>query len=624
MNPTLIPSLLRIQERCGYLPEHELEFLAVHAGVPLYRLEELSTFFPHFRRTEPPAVAVHVCESMSCQLRGAPALLASARELAKEKGAKELEVRGVSCLGRCDRAPVALLSRHARGEPGSHPHLYTGLGQSAGRNITDLIHAFLAGSIPQPDHDRPSDPPPVPDSPWEIDPYQKPGNAPTPYAAVRQFLSDGADRKKPPAEKLTAEAVLDRLGKAYLFGMGGAAANTARKWDEVRKAAATRPGGAYVVCNGDESEPGTFKDREILLHAPHLVVEGMLLAGLILHGAGGGPVRGYVYIRHEYPEQIAACQEEIEKAHRAVPEALERCRLEVFTSPGAYICGEESALLEAIEGKRAQPRNQPPSIRANGLNDRPTLVNNVETFAWLPALVLGHSGWWRQAPRRFFSISGDVARPGVFEVPFTDTTLGQLIDRAGGMRDGMSFKAVAPSGPSGGFLPARLRLKKPLGDILSDRAIGALAKRSPHAEKWARAFRDASPDRVEIDVRELLLDKQLFMLLELDLGAGIMIFGDRASLLDQALNALRFFEKESCGKCVPCRLGCQQLVHLAAGLTEPAAGATRGQVETTARALATAMEVTSICGLGRSAANPLTTLLDHFEADLPTPAEKRP
>src|SRR5262249_17176755 len=205
----------------------------------------------------------------------------------------------------------------------------------------------------------------------------------------------------------------------------------------------------YVICNGDESEPGTFKDREILLHAPHLVVEGMILAGLTL-----GASRGFVYIRHEYHEQIDRVDEAIRKARQLLPEVFERFNLETFTSPGAYICGEESALIEAIEGKRAQPRNQPPSIRTNGLFDQPTLVTNVEPCAWVPAILLGRSGWAGTKPLRFFSISGDVARPGAFEVEFASTTLGDLIDRAGGMRTGRTLKAIAMSGPSAGFTPA--------------------------------------------------------------------------------------------------------------------------------------------------------------------------
>src|SRR5262249_14254235 len=174
----------------------------------------------------------------------------------------------------------------------------------------------------------------------------------------------------------------------------------------------------------------------------------MLLAGLAL-----GASKGFVYIRHEYHEQIRKVGEAIARARRLLPDAFDRFSLETFTSPGAYICGEESALIEAIEGKSAQPRNQPPSSRTNGLDDQPTLVNNVETFAWVPGILLGRTGWAGAKPRRFFSVSGDVDRPGVFEAEFASTTLGDLIDRAGGMRPRRAVKAGAPVRPAAAFTP---------------------------------------------------------------------------------------------------------------------------------------------------------------------------
>jgi hypothetical protein len=237
----------------------------------------------------------------------------------------------------------------------------------------------------------------------------------------------------------------------------------------------------------------------------------MLLAGLVL-GAKERPTRGYIYIRHEYTEQIGACRVAIERARRLVPEALELCPLEVFVSPGLYICGEESALIEAIEGKRAQPRNQPPDIRNNGLWDEPTLVNNVETFAWVPSILMREPhDWYKKEPLRFFSISGDVKNPGVFEVSFR-TTLGQIIEMAGGMRDGLQFYAVAPSGPSGGHLPATLD-----GELMRktlDAGIPGLTRRSKlQGERVAEYRKKFTGDR--ISVLDLPLDVPLYRTLEL-------------------------------------------------------------------------------------------------------------
>jgi NADH:ubiquinone oxidoreductase subunit F (NADH-binding)/NADH:ubiquinone oxidoreductase subunit E len=614
----LAQALIEIQQRYGYLPQEELEFLALRTGVPLYRVQELTTFFPHFRRDHPPEVTLHVCQSMTCHLRGAPALLQSARQLAQQHPGK-IEVCGVSCLGRCDRAPVAFLSRHAESGANFHDHLYTGLGQK--HNLQELLTSAIAGRAKPPDRDDRGEHPP-----WKIDLYDaRHGSVPEPYAAVKRFLSkqgwmptdnvrklfhEGKLKQKLSTVPyfLASEGIIDRIEDADLVGMGGAAARTGKKWRDVRDARGEK---RYVICNADESEPGTFKDRELLLHAPHLIVEGMLLAGLVL-GAKERPTRGYIYIRHEYTEQIGACKVAIERARRIVPEALELCPLEVFVSPGLYICGEESALIEAIEGKRAQPRNQPPDIRNNGLFDQPTLVNNVETFAWVPSILLREPhDWYKKEPLRFFSISGDVNNPGVFEVPFR-TTMGQIIEMAGGMRDGLEFYAVAPSGPSGGHLPATLDgewMRKTL-----DAGIPGLSRRSKlQGERVAEYRKKLTGDRVSI--LDLPLDVPLFRVLELSLGAAIIVYGARPGqklpMLDHALNCLEFFKANSCGKCVPCRLGSQQLVHFAEQLK---GGRSLPLVETaeTIRQLAGVMEITSICGLGRAAPNPFMTWLDYF------------
>jgi NADH:ubiquinone oxidoreductase subunit F (NADH-binding)/NADH:ubiquinone oxidoreductase subunit E len=590
----LVPALRAIQERHGYLPREELEFLALRRRIPLYQVQEVATFFPHFRGAKPPPVTVQVCQSMACHLRGAPALIEGLRrEFAGDIDKGRLAVEGVSCLGRCDRAPAACVGLHGFGGPGSSHEYY--LGSLGGGDLAAIVRAGFDGRAPHaPGGDGAARPL------WQLDVYdpRHGGAPPQPFEAVRRFLAARADD-----EAKAGKALLGALREAGLFGMGGAAARTFKKWEDV----AQQPGDEkYVVCNGDESEPGTFKDREIFLHAPHTVVEGMLLAGLLT-----GARRGFVYIRHEYHEQVETVERAIREAERAVPEAAAACRLEVFVSPGLYICGEESALIEVIEGHRAQPRNKPPNLAANGLFGKPTLVNNVETFAWVPAIVLRPTGgaWAGGNAWRFFSVSGDVARPGAFEVPVT-TTLGELIGRlAGGMRDGLTLKAVAPSGPSGGFLPRRL----PADDLrkLAAASIPPLGKRDPKAAQRVKEFADGALARcgAELDVFDLPLDVQVFRALGLSLGAGIVVYGEGPgrplSVLEQARNCIDFFHKESCGKCVPCRLGCEQLAHLAGKAGQPA-------TKTAVCELARVMEATSICGLGRAAANPLISVLDYF------------
>jgi formate dehydrogenase beta subunit len=599
----VVPALCEIQERYGYLPQEELEFLSLRAQVPLYRVQEVASFFPHFRFQPPPAVVVRVCQSMTCHLRGAEKLIAGARQAFEEDIQKgKLAIEGVSCLGRCDHAPVGCVSSH-----GGHEQ-YVRLGiasrraeaalEELGKAIDSITadDALPANMILQAEDEQKDGGTP---SGWQIDVYAKGvENAPARWQAVREYVA-----KENPQE------VIEALKVAGLVGMGGAAARTGKKWQDVREA---REPTKYVVCNGDESEPGTFKDRELLLRTPHLVVEGLLIAGLTLKAA-----HGYIYIRHEYPEQIEAVRRSIQEAWREVPLAMARCPIEVFVSPGAYICGEESALLEAIEGRRAQPRNAPPEIRTNGLFDKPTLVNNVETLAWVPSILLRKGEWYRQAGLRFFSISGDLNRPGVYEVSI-QTTLGQLInERAGGVSGGLTLQAVATSGPSGGFLPRYLKADD-LRAALA-RNLPGLRDRGPAEANRVEAFaKRALPEGVErLDVLDLELDVALFRALELALGAGIVVYGGRpgetVDMLGHALNNLEFFHKESCGKCVPCRLGCEQLVKFTRELHRSGAAAQGLEmIEPVVRELADVMEQTSICGLGRVAANPLIAFLDHF------------
>lgn len=586
----IVRELTRIQARFGYLPREELVALADRLSLPLYRIQEVVSFFPHFRTTPPDEIEILVCRDMACHLRGSLDLAKQLEQSAGNNTTPRVRVKTVSCLGRCDRAPAVRAVRSADHQTKSW----------LGRTADELkawgaqLHATPAAFDALPDDSdaayRAGDDP----AHWRIDVYAA-ANAPPRYEAVRRYVAAGANTA-------AGDRIIAALETAGLLGMGGAGGRAYKKWAEVRQAVGERK---YVVCNADESEPGTFKDRELLLRAPHLVIEGIILGGLVV-----GAERGYVYVRHEYEEQIAALEAEIAAASAAgvcgdnVLGTGRSFHVEVFVSPGGYICGEQTALIEAMEDKRAEPRNRPPELQTNGLWDMPTLLNNVETLAWAPAIVLNDNGRWYAAQgaaptyrgARFFSISGDVAAPGVYEVPI-GITLGELIERAGGMRDGQPLLAVALSGPSGGFLPARLT-----------------------RDQFPAAVREvAGTDAAEIDVRAIPLDIALSRKMNLMLGAGIVIYAAGADLTNEALSALRFFQAETCGKCVPCRLGTTKLVEWCESLAanRDHGHATNVRDEWLARdsklvELALTMRQTAICGLGAVAANPLVSLVSYF------------
>jgi NADH:ubiquinone oxidoreductase subunit F (NADH-binding) len=384
--------------------------------------------------------------------------------------------------------------------------------------------------------------------------------------------------------------------------MGGAGQLATEKWEGVRTA---RGDEKYIVCNADESEPGTFKDRELLSMTPYLVIEGVIVAGLTL-----GATKGYIYVRHEYHEQIDALNQEIAWATTAglcgdnILGSGRSFPVEVYISPGGYVCGEQSALIEAMEDKRSEPRNKPPELLTNGLWDMPTLVNNVETLAWVPYIAIHGGAAYRDRGvngcrgMRFFSLSGDVERPGVFEVPI-GITLGQLIDRAGGMLGGKPLKAAATSGPSGGFMPATVPIPKNL----------RLPKGFPSDRIPAGA-----PSRNLLDLE---LDIDVFRAFDLMLGAGIVVYAEGTDIADQALNCTRFFRNESCGKCVPCRQGSQRLAELGAEIVGGTADSARiSEIADTVNALQSALRETSICGLGMVAAEPLATAYRFFRDDI--------
>lgn len=648
----LVQRLRAIQDKYGYLPDAELHALSKETKEPLYRIQELISFFPHFRAewNKPPYVEVKVCRDMACHLRGAPEMIERLKKL-ERAGDHGVVVEGVSCLGRCDRAVACSVSRHATRQAHASDEKYI---EAKGRDFHDNIYAghdademeallevIIAGNAtPRPDTDAKHR---IDRSDWQIDIYATEEFKNKPYDAVRQYVEKHPLPVKPPDKSLKPEEIakytqerqpwLWKIKGSNLKGMGGAGIPAYTKWFDVWNAKpVNNSDDRYVVCNADESEPATFKDRELLLRTPHLVIEGVIMAGLITNA-----VEGVIYVRHEYGEQITALEAEIKRAELigACGERIfgspRRFPVKVFTSPGGYICGEESALIEVMEDRRGQPRNKPPEMQANGLYDMPTVVNNVETLAWAPSILLKDDRWYATAGvrggegRRFFSLCGDVTKPGVFEVP-SGTTLGELIERAGGIRDGKPLKAIAFSGPSGGLLPARKALPEDFRERIA-KSI-ARAKTPEEGAKFETLMNViAAPGSTELDLTRLPLDKSLLGMLkayigfEVMLGAGLAVYAEPCDPLDHALAHTRFFRNESCGKCVPCRIGTQKLVDIAKNLTDDrrVGNVTRQsltQVQHDVADIYTALKLTSICGLGRAAGSPLATALTYFEDDL--------
>src|SRR5689334_130152 len=416
--PSLIPALNAIQERVGWLPREELVSLSHEVHRPLYEIEGLISFYPHFRTDPPKPVELRVCHDLSCWLRGAEARIAALKE---RYGAEtDIDLIEGSCIGRCDIAPAGTVNE-------------------APVRLDDASAAVAAAARPgghgRNGHSNGHQAPPAPaaasDVTWPNDPYPAPGDR---YAVLRSVLTGDLD----------TASIIAALKDAGLRGMGGAGFPAGRKWDLVAAQEATPK---YVICNADEDEPGTFQDREILATQPHLVLEGMLLGMLAV-----GAEEAWVFIRHEYGPEEQVIRAEIEHLRAqgligpTVPTGNtgagtgRRLNVEVFTSPGGYILGEESALLECMEGHRGEPRNKPPFPAAYGLHGKPTLMNSVETFAHVPVIALRGADWWNaqgapsatgtaHAGLKFFAVSGHVGRPGVYCVPM-GITARELLDLA--------------------------------------------------------------------------------------------------------------------------------------------------------------------------------------------------
>ncbi len=514
----LIEFLHLVQDKFGHISAAHIRALAEELRTGQAEIYEVASFYAHFDvvkegETPPPALTIRVCDSLSCELAGAEQL-----KSALEAGMDPSQVRVLRapCMGRCDTAPVLEIG---------HNHIDHATVEKVEAAIAaGDTHAHL------PDYET-------------FATYEAEGG----YAVLKELRANG-----------NWEAVQDKVLEAGLRGLGGAGFPSGKKWGFVRGNAGPR----YLAVNGDEGEPGTFKDRYYLERTPHLFLEGMLIAAWAVEAE-----KAFIYMRDEYPAVLEILAREI----RALEEAgiVEAGYIDLRRGAGAYICGEESAMIESIEGKRGEPRHRPPFVAQVGIFGRPTLVHNVETLLWIARInregpeVLNAVEKNGRKGLRSYSVSGRVKQPGVHLLPAGSTIL-DVIEAAGGMLDGHSFKAYQPGGPSSGLLPAHMN------DIPLD-------------------FDTLQPHGSFIG------------------SAAVVVLSDQDSARDAALNMLRFFEDESCGQCTPCRVGCEKAVKLMQADKWD---------QSLLEELSQTMVDASICGLGQAAPNPIRLTMKHFPEEV--------
>ena len=514
----LIEHLHLFQDRFGHLSLAHLTALAHEMKMAMAEVYEVATFYAHFdvvreNESPPPAVTLRVCDSLTCSMFGAERILSDLNTSLDN----DFRVVRAPCIGACDKAPVAAVGHNLIENVNSEKLIAT-------------AKAALSNELPHREI-----------NPIRLDEYLELGG----YKVLKECLSG----------QRTQQDLIEELGKSALRGLGGAGFPTSKKWDLVR----ANNGRKALAVNGDEGEPGTFKDRLYLENDPHRTLEGMLIAAWAV-----GAEDCYFYLRDEYPEIRHILEEEISCIE--TEGLVAHTRIHLRRGAGAYICGEESAMIESIEGKRGYPRHRPPYVAQVGVFNRPTLVNNIETLFWIRDIIEKGPDWYNEQGKeehpgfRSYSVSGRVKKPGVKMAP-AGTTVKELIeDYCDGMLDGHLFHAYLPGGASGGILPAKM------GDLPLD--FGQLERYGCFVGSHA-----------------------------------VVILSDKDSVKEAALNLLRFFEDESCGQCSPCRVGTEKAVALMKSenwdkplLTE----------------LATTMRDASICGLGQAASNPLTAVLRFF------------
>ena len=513
----LIEYLHILQDNFGVLYDKHLVALSTITNLPLSEIYEVATFYAHFNiiknsESYEPLNVVRVCESLTCELFGAHKLL---NEL-KESENKNIKVVPGPCMGRCDVAPTVCV----------------------GKNYVDQASVkSVRQTIKNNDFDA------VIPNYIDLDQYRKNGG----YQIAEQVREGMIDN----------DQIIKTLKESGLKGKGGAGFPTGMKWEIVSK----YEGKKYVAVNGDEGEPGTFKDRSYLEKDPHRFLEGALIASLFINASNV-----YIYMRDEYPAVIKILKDEILKLENE--NIIPAGHFIIRRGAGAYICGEESAMIESIEGKRGLPRHRPPYVAEVGLFNSPTLTNNLETLFWIRDIIEKGSEWFAEkgvsGNKGFhsFSVSGRVREPGVKVAP-AGVTIQELIDDyCGGMKEDHIFKGYLPGGASGGILPASMN------NIPLDYGSKELTE--------AGCFLGS---------------------------AAIVVLSDKDSMKDVALNLLKFFEEESCGQCTPCRVGTEKTVKL---MKEKIWNKEK------LADLSEVMSQASICGLGQAATNPLNSVLKYF------------
>ena len=514
----LIEFLHLIQDAYGYLSAPHLRALAEIMRLSMAEVYEVATFYAHFDvvkegETPPPKLTIRICDSLSCELAGAQQLKA-----ALEDGLDPNEVRVLRapCMGRCDTAPTLELG---------HKHI---------DNATvEKVKAAIKAD----------------DTNAEIPNYE---------TFVGYRAAGGYNILKSLRQNGDWQELQEKVLASGLRGLGGAGFPSGKKWGFVRMNDSPR----YLAVNGDEGEPGTFKDRYYLERTPHLFLEGMLIAAWAVEAE-----KVFIYMRDEYPAVLYILAAEITALEEAgiVPAGY----IDLRRGAGAYICGEESAMIESIEGKRGMPRHRPPFVAQEGIFNRPTLVHNVETLYWVARIcregpeVLSSVEKNGRRGLRSYSVSGRIKAPGVYLLP-AGSTIMDLIEAAGGMIEGHQFKSYQPGGPSSGILPAHMN------DIPLD-------------------FDTLQPHGSFIG------------------SAAVVVMSDQDRARDAALNMLRFFEDESCGQCTPCRVGCEKAVKLLQ--------ADKWDKDLLEELSATMVDA-SICGLGQAAPNPIRLTMKHFPEEI--------
>ena len=514
----LIEHLHIIQDYYGFLSEKNLTLLSKLLKISKVEVYEVASFYAHFDivkndEVPPPNMTIRVCNSLSCEISGSSELEA---QLLENYNSKEVRILKAPCMGRCFAAPTVEIG---------HYHVDNA-------DINKIRDAIKNNRIK----------PEIPD-----------------YENFENYINKGGYKKfSEIISNINGDNWYDDLIKSDLRGLGGAGFRTAKKWQLV----SNEQGPRYLAVNGDEGEPGTFKDRHYLETEPHMFLEGMLIASLAISAE-----KCFIYIRDEYPAILKILKEEIRKLEDN--NIISKHYIDVRRGAGAYICGEESAMIESIEGKRGLPRHRPPFVGQVGVFGRPTLVHNVETLYWVSKIMRDGSHVFNNTIKndriglRSYSVSGRVKKPGLYLLPSGSTIL-DIIDSAGGMSEGHTFKAYQPGGASSGLLPASL-------------------------------------NNVPLDF-DTLNEHNTFIG-----SAAVVILSNQDKIRQVALNMIEFFKAESCGQCTPCRVGCEKAVTI---MNEQ-----EWDIELL-EDLCEVMESSSICGLGQAATNPIRSSIKYFPDEI--------